>query len=112
MEGSSSKLRQDDPSFNKLNKIMENVLHLEKQVGAFQGEKNSKEYKCLDEMLTKSLLALDGIDSDGEEDVRQQRKESVNSVNRCISILETKSKTYQDEIKVGIIMKMGDKISF
>ena len=97
MEGPPIKVGQDDPSFNKLNKIMENILHLEKQVGAFQGEKNSKEYKCLDEMLTKSLLALDGIDSDGEEDVRQQRKESINSINNLVSILESKTKTFQAE---------------
>ena len=80
---------------SKLNKIMENVLDLEKQVSDFQGEKDSKEYKCLDEMLTKTLLALDGID--GPDDVRQQRKESINSINNLVSILESKAKTYQAE---------------
>ena len=64
-----------------LNDIMENVLYLERQVGAFQGEKEDKEYKFLNEMLTRNFLALDGIETAGRDDVRQQRKESVNSLN-------------------------------
>ena len=91
------KLRQDDPYFSKLNKIMENVLDLDKQIGAFQGEKDSKVYRYLDEMLTRNLLALDGIETAGRDDVRKQRKESVNSINRCVKILESKAKTKQEE---------------
>ena len=83
---------------SKLNKIKEDVLELAKQVSAFQGEKNSKEYKFLDEMLTRNLIALDKIEVAGQEDdIRQQRKESVKSINQCLSILESKSKTYQAE---------------
>ena len=91
------KSRQDDPGFSKLNEIMENVLDLEKQVGAFQGEKNSKEYKFLDEELTRKLIALDKIEAAGQDNVRQQRKESINSINNLVSILESKAKTYQAE---------------
>ena len=77
---------------------MKNVVELEtKQLNAFQGEKNSKEYRFLDEMLTRNLLALDGIETAGRDDVRQQRKESVNSINRCVRILESKAKTKQEE---------------
>ena len=96
------KLRQDDPCFSKLNKIMENVLDLDKQIGAFQGEKDSKVYKYLDEMLTRNLLALDGIETAGRDDVRTQRKESVTSINRCVKILESKAKTKQEEKNNGI----------
>lgn len=96
------KLRQDDPCFSKLNKIMENVLDLDKQIGAFQGEKDSKVYRYLDEMLTRNLLALDGIETAGRDDVRTQRKESVNSINRCVKILESKAKTIQEEKNYAI----------
>ena len=67
-----------------LNDIMENVLYLERQVGAFHGEKDDKEYKFLNEMLTRNFLALDGIEAAVQDDVRQQRKESVNSMNRIV----------------------------
>ena len=97
MAKSPKRLREDDPSFSKLNEIMENVLDLEKQVGAFQGEKNSKEYKFLDEELTRKLIALDKIETAGQDNVRQQRKESIKIINNCVSILESKAKTYQAE---------------
>ena len=48
-------------------------------------------------MLTRNLLALDGIETAGRDDVRKQRKESVNSINRCVKILESKAKTKQEE---------------
>ena len=101
------KLRQDDPCFSKLNKIMENVLDLEKQLSAFVGDKNSKEYKFLDEMLTRNLLALDGIETAGRDDVRQQRKESIKSINRCLSILESKAKTNQAEKNNAILSDLA-----
>ena len=86
---------------------MENVLDLEKQVDAFQGEKDSKEYKFLDEMLTRNLLALDGIETAGRDDVRQQRKESIKSINRCLSILESKAKTNQAEKNNAILSDLA-----
>ncbi len=82
----------DDPCMQKLAKIMENVLDLEKELNAFKGDKNSKEYRYLDEMLTRNLLALDGIETAGREDIRQHRKESIKSINRCLSLLESKAK--------------------
>ena len=84
--------RQDHPSFNNLNKIMENVLDIKKQIDVFQGENTSKDYKFLDEMLTRKLLALDDIVTGGRDDVRQQRKESIEIINHCVSILESKAK--------------------
>ena len=97
MAKSPKRLREDDPCFSKLNEIMENVLGLEKQIRAFQGEKNSKEYRFLDEELTRKLIALDKIEAAGQDNVRQQRKESINSINNLVSILESKTKTYQAE---------------
>ena len=42
-------------------------------------------------MLTRNLLALDGLNLEGRDDVRQVRKESIKSTNRCLSILESKA---------------------
>ena len=101
------KMNQDDPCFSKLNEIMENVLDLEKQINAFVGGKDSKDYKFLDEMLTRNLLALDGIETAGRDDVRQQRKESIKSINRCLSILESKAKTNQAEKNNAILSDLA-----
>ena len=71
---------------------MENVQDLEKQLSGFHGDENSKEYKVLDEMLTRNLLALDGIDTANKDDIRELRKDSIKNINICISILDTKAK--------------------
>ena len=71
---------------------MDNVQDLEKQLSGFHGDQNSKEYKVLDEMLTRNLLALDGIDTANRDDIREMRKDSIKNINSCINILETKAK--------------------
>ena len=42
------------------------------------------------EMLTRQLLALDGIEPDGDTEIRKIRKESIHSVNMCLSLLDSK----------------------
>jgi len=86
-----------DPCLQQLEKIMGNVRELEKQLQAFKGDKESKEYRYLDEMLTRNLINLDNIDSAGREDVRKKRKESIQSINRCLSVLESKAKNQAEK---------------
>lgn len=71
---------------------MANVQDLENQLNAFNGDENSKEYKVLDEKFTKNLLALDEIDTEGKDDIKVLRKDSIQIINTCISILESKVK--------------------
>ena len=77
-----------DRSRDNLNKIMNEVHELVEKVNTFEGEKNDKEYKQLDEWLTSSLLTLDDIDSDGDEDIRGQRKEIIERINHSLDKLE------------------------
>ena len=60
------------------------------KIEKFKGSKTDKEYLYLDEMLTRHLISLDGIDPEGELEIRQLRKESIKSVNRCLSLLDRK----------------------
>merc|ERR1719225_858534 len=104
--------RAQDPTLSQLDKIMDNVYDLEKQISAFKGAKDSKEYRFLDEMLTRNLLALDCIDTAGRDDVRQQRKESIKSINRCLSVLESKAKTQnQAETNNAILSELAQQSS-
>jgi len=79
-----------DPKIAKLDKIKEEVEILMKQIEHFKGQKKDKEYLYLDEMLTRHLIALDGIEPEGQSEIRQLRKESIKSVNRCLSLLDQK----------------------
>ena len=60
------------------------------KIEKFTGSKTDKEYLYLDEMLTRHLISLDRIDPEGELEIRQLRKESIKSVNRCLSLLDRK----------------------
>jgi len=81
---------QKDPKIAKLDKIKEEVDILMNKIENFKGKKKDKEYLYLDEMLTRHLIALDGIEPEGQSEIRQLRKESIKSVNRCLSLLDHK----------------------
>ena len=105
------KLDPNDPCLQQLFKIQDNVNDLVNQLEEFKGDKNSKEYRFLDEMLTRNLLALDGIETGGRDDVRQARKESINAINRCLSVLEAKAKNPDAEQNNEILSELAKKSS-
>lgn len=55
------------------------------------GSRQDKEYMYLDEMLTRELIKLDDIETEGRENVRQARKNAIKSIQDTISLLETKA---------------------
>jgi len=79
-----------NPKIAKLDKIKDEVEMLMEKIDKFAGSKTDKEYLYLDDVLTRHLISLDGIDPEGELEIRQLRKESIKSVNRCLSLLDRK----------------------
>ena len=71
-----------------MNEITCEVHELEEKVLNFKGEKNDQDYKQLDEWLTSSLLTIDAIESDGDEDIQEQRKEIVDRIHHSLDELE------------------------
>jgi hypothetical protein len=72
--------------------VQKDVEELKAQVSKYSGNsRKDKEYIYLDEMLTRNLLKLDDIDTEGKEDVRQVRKDAIRTIQRCISCLEGKA---------------------
>ena len=71
---------------------MNDVHELEEKVNNFEGGKNDKKYRELDERLTSSLLTVDAIDSDGDEGIRGQRKEIIERIHHSIDKLEDGTK--------------------
>ena len=71
---------------------MNDVHELEEKVNNFEGGKNDKKYRELDERLTSSLLTVDAIDSDGDEDIRGKRKEIIERIHHSIDKLEDGNK--------------------
>ncbi|XP_053204894.1 BAG domain-containing protein Samui-like [Panonychus citri] len=69
--------------------IKDEACRLESEVNNFDGE-SQKQYRYLDEMLTRCMLKLDNIDSGGRDEVRSARKSTLAYVDRVIAILENK----------------------
>jgi len=74
-----------------IQEIVEEVHQYEKQVNDLQPTtKMSKDYLYLDEMLTRNLIKLDTIETDGKEDIRLARRDCIKLIQKVISVLEVK----------------------
>ena len=79
------------PAEAKMRKIEAEVEELLQRVEKFAGGKKDKEYLYLDDLLTQKLCILDGIESDGREDIRKMRKDSIKTITRCLSMLDRRA---------------------
>merc|ERR1719270_1883360 len=68
----------------QIEKVQTQVAELAARIAAFRGDKKDKEYLYLDEMLT-----------------RRMRKESIRSINRCLSMLDSKAKGGEGDAEQG-----------
>lgn len=78
-------------SYQAIDKIIAEVDSYKVEVEKFKGEKTSKEYRYLEEMLTRCQLALDNVETHGDVQVRKKRKETVNYIESILRTLESKS---------------------
>ncbi|KAH8378807.1 hypothetical protein KR009_001455 [Drosophila setifemur] len=78
-------------SINKIQDIQRDVLELMCKVEQFKGTRQEKEYAYLDEMLTRNLLKLDTIDTNGKDSIRLARKEAIKCIQASINVLEAKA---------------------
>lgn len=81
----------DNPGLAKVQYVMARVLLLQEDVDEFVGKKTDKSYRCLEELLTKELLELDSVETQGQENVRQARKEAVQRIQAILDQLEKKA---------------------
>ncbi|XP_063240288.1 BAG domain-containing protein Samui-like [Bacillus rossius redtenbacheri] len=86
---------QPPPANDPISRVMavqRDIDELAVKVGEFWGNsRKDKQYIYLDEMLTRNLLKLDDIETEGKENVRLARKEAIRSIQECINILEGKA---------------------
>ncbi|XP_070535156.1 BAG family molecular chaperone regulator 3-like [Ptychodera flava] len=95
------------PGLVEIEKIMEDTKHLLEQVENFHGNKKDKQYLYLEEFLTRNLLKLDNIESNGNEEIRNARRNAVVHVQKCIEILE--QKVANPSARNQLIEDAGDK---
>lgn len=88
--GSSAPL-SDNPSLARVQQVLARVQLLLEDVDEFVGKKTDKGYRCLEELLTKELLELDSVETQGQDAVRQARKEAVQRIQAILDHLEKKA---------------------
>uniref|UniRef100_A0A4W3HBR9 BAG domain-containing protein n=1 Tax=Callorhinchus milii TaxID=7868 RepID=A0A4W3HBR9_CALMI len=76
------------PGHLKVERILCNVRELDMEVERFEGKRGDKRYRLLEELLTKQLLEADSVETNGEESVRQARKEAVHRIQGTLERLE------------------------
>ncbi|XP_067665385.1 BAG family molecular chaperone regulator 3-like [Haliotis asinina] len=82
---------EEEKAFDIINDVVNDVKSLEASVNVFQGKKTDKEYKYLEEMLTRSLLKLDGVQAGGKDRIRDSRRQAVKLINAALDLLELKA---------------------
>lgn len=82
-------------------KAIQDDLHkIDAEVALVRGEQRSKQYLRLEDRLTKALLRLDGIEADGDSEVRSARRAAVHAVQRTIDCLESTASAGEDATKM------------
>ncbi|KAG7209775.1 hypothetical protein KM043_011395 [Ampulex compressa] len=72
--------------------VQKEVDALAEYIKGYSGNsRDDREYMYLDEMLTRELIKLDDIDTEGKENVRQARKNAIKSIQGTIAMLESKA---------------------
>lgn len=81
--------------------MQKEVDNLAEQVRRYVGgTRQDKEYMYLDEMLTRELIKLDDIETEGRENVRQARRNAIKSIQDTIGLLETKTPIINQQLAV------------
>ncbi|CAL1297668.1 unnamed protein product [Larinioides sclopetarius] len=86
-----SKVKYDSPSLQQIAVVLQNVDDLIVRIEGYSGNGRDKHYRFLDEMLTRCMIRLDGVDTEGREDIRNARKAAIRDVQACIDRLEAKA---------------------
>ncbi|XP_029650105.1 BAG domain-containing protein Samui-like [Octopus sinensis] len=97
-EGSPKEHELEKPlsPLETVEKIVEDAKELGLQVNMFKGSKKDKNYKYLEEMLTRMLLKLDNIQAGSDDSIRQARKHAVNTITQTLDLLELKGMSGED----------------
>ena len=71
--------------------VQTEINSLQDKVNNFNGKMKDKDYKFLEEMLTRCMLKLDRIESQGKEEVRLARKTAIRAAQSGLDQLELKA---------------------
>lgn len=75
--------------------ILGDVSQIQQEVLSFDGNRTDKNYRRLEELLTKQLLALDAVDPQGDECSKAARKQAVKLAQNILYYLDMKTDEWE-----------------
>ncbi|XP_077122959.1 BAG family molecular chaperone regulator 5 [Ranitomeya variabilis] len=85
----------EHPSHIAVWRVLGSLSELQREVLSFDGRRADRNYMRLEELLTKQLLSLDAIDSQGDERSKMARKQAVKFANNILSYLDMKTDEWE-----------------
>ncbi|KAG8449288.1 hypothetical protein GDO86_016087 [Hymenochirus boettgeri] len=85
----------EHPSYVAVWGVLGNLFEFQKQVLSFDGKRADKNYMVLEELITKQLLTLDAIDSEGNARAKDARKQAVKYANNILGYLDMKTDEWE-----------------
>lgn len=96
---------------SKIQAIQRDVLELMLAVEQFGGKRGDRDYIYLDEMLTRNLLKLDTIDTNGKDAIRMARKEAIKCIQTSIAVLEAKADLHLNEKRDSVDQTTDNQVA-
>jgi len=71
--------------------VLEEAFRLKEEVEVYTGGRKEKPYLRLEELLTRLMLKLDRVESEGRDDIRNARREAVRTIQSILDLLESRT---------------------
>lgn len=88
--GDSEELSYKDTQLQTISSLLEESSPYQSSIEEFEGGEKDKEYLVLSENLMTILLKLDLIDTKGDSDIRDARRNAVHSIQNSLISLDSK----------------------
>lgn len=83
-----TKTAEKQQKLDEIESVLAKAKELIPRVEAFKGSKKDKEYLYLEEYLTRCILSLDLVETDGQEQLKSARRAAVKEILSIVNDLE------------------------
>ena len=85
-----TKTTEEQQKLDEIESVLAKAKELIPRVQAFKGSKQDKEYLYLEEHLTRCILSLDLVETDGQEQLKSARRAAVKEILSIVNDLEAR----------------------
>ena len=98
----ATRKKADKPPTEKLKEADDRLKDLSEEVAGFKSVRDSVEFRGLNDALTKLMIFLDGIDTSGQGDLRDQRRKLLCKAQSLVEELEDKADEADKSVETAL----------